>query len=157
MTADDGSPIKVAIYDQKNRIITNGPLSSVLVKIVALDGEFNKENKERWSENSFKTSIVHCRPGRQPLFANELYLRLENGVAHLCGAKFQDNSSFVPSKKFRLGVMAADDSISEKILEGVSESFAVKDGRGYLKFLSNSIYQQLINHISFSSSKHFLS
>jgi len=133
MTADDGSPIKVAIYDQKNRIITNGPLSSVLVKIVALDGEFNKENKEQWSENSFKTSIVHCRPGRQPLFANELYLRLENGVAHLCGAKFQDNSSFVPSKKFRLGVMAADDSISEKILEGVSESFAVKDGRGYPK------------------------
>ena len=87
MTADDGSPIKVAIYDQKNRIITNGPLSSVLVKIVALDGEFNKENKERWSENSFKTSIVHCRPGRQPLFANELYLRLENGVADLCGIK----------------------------------------------------------------------
>jgi hypothetical protein len=120
--------------------ITNGPLSSVLVKIVALDGEFNKENKEQWSENSFKTSIVHCRPGKQPLFANELYLRLENGVAHLCGAKFQDNSSFVPSKKFRLGVMAADDSISEKILEGISESFAVKDGRGYRKFLSNPIY-----------------
>ncbi|PAN06604.1 hypothetical protein PAHAL_1G275600 [Panicum hallii] len=147
MTADDGSPIKVAIYDHENRIITNGPLSSVLVKIVALDGEFNKENKEQWSENSFKTSIVHCRPGKQPLFANELYLRLENGVAHLCGAKFQDNSSFVPSKKFRLGVMAADDSISEKILEGISESFAVKDGRGYQKkkdlfpSLSDPIYK----------------
>ncbi|OEL29822.1 Calmodulin-binding protein 60 F [Dichanthelium oligosanthes] len=136
MKADDGSPIEVAIYDNENRIITNGPLSSIQVKIVVLDGEFNKENKEQWGENSFNTSIVRGRPGKQPLFANELYLRLENGVANLCGAKFQDNSSFVPSKKFRLGVMAADDNISEKILEGISESFAVKDGRGYRKFLS---------------------
>ncbi|KXG30476.1 calmodulin-binding protein 60 A [Sorghum bicolor] len=145
--ADDGSPIKVAIYDQENRVITNGPLSSIQVKIVVLDGEFNKENKEQWSENSFKTSIVHCRPGKQPLFANELYLRLQNGVAPLCGVKFQDNSSFVPSKKFRLGAMADDDNISEKILEGISESFAVKDGRGYQKkkdqfpSLSDPIYK----------------
>ncbi|CAD6250617.1 unnamed protein product [Miscanthus lutarioriparius] len=129
--ADDGTPIKVAIYDKENRVITNGPLSSIQVKIVVLDGEFNKENKEQWNENSFKTSIVHCRPGKQPLFANELYLRLENGVAPLCGVKFQDNSSFVPSKKFKLGAMADDDNISEKILEGISESFAVKDGHGY--------------------------
>ncbi|CAL5057583.1 unnamed protein product [Urochloa decumbens] len=147
MMADDGNPIKVAIYDNENRIIINGPLSSIQVKIVVLDGEFNKENKEQWSENSFKTSIIHCRPGKQPLFANGLYLKLENGVAHLCGAKFQDNSSFVPSKKFRLGVMAADDSISDKILEGISESFAVKDGRGYQKkkdlfpSLSDPIYK----------------
>lgn len=140
--ADDGSPIKVAIYDQENRVITNGPLSSIQVKIVVLDGEFNKENKEQWSENSFKTSIVHCRPGKQPLLA-DLYLKLENGVASLCGVKFQDNSSFVPSKKFRLGVMA-DDSISEKVLEGISESFAVKDGRGYRKFLYCSIYSYML-------------
>lgn len=131
MTADDGNPIKVAIYDHDNRIITNGPLSSMQVRIVVIDGEFNKENKVQWSRDSFLQNIVHGRPGKPPLFANELYLRLENGVANLYGAKFQDNSSFVPSKQFRLGVMAADDSISEKILEGISESFAVKDGRGF--------------------------
>lgn len=146
--ADDGSPIKVAIYDQENGVITNGPLSSIQVRIVVLDGEFNKENKEQWSENSFKTSIVHCRPGKQPLFANELYLRLENGVAPLCGVKFQDNSSFVPSKKFRLGAMADDDNISEKILEGISESFAVKDGRGYRKFFYCSIYSYMFPSMS---------
>ncbi|KAJ1279653.1 hypothetical protein BS78_04G170600 [Paspalum vaginatum] len=145
--SDDGSPVKVAIYDHENRVITNGPLSSIQVKFVVLDGEFNKENKEQWSENSFKTSIVHSRPGKQPLFANELYLRLEKGVAHLCGAKFQDNSSFIPCKKFKLGVMADDDTISEKVLEGVSESFAVKDGRGYQKkkdlfpFPSDPVYK----------------
>jgi hypothetical protein len=49
-------------------------------------------------------------------------------------AKFQDNSSFVPSKKFKLGVMAADERISERIQEGITESFAVKDVRGYCEF-----------------------
>jgi len=82
------------------------------------------------------------------LFANELYLRLENGVASLCGVKFQDNSSFVPSKKFKLGAMADDDNISEKILEGISESFAVKDGRGYRKFLYCSIYSYMLLFMS---------
>uniref|UniRef100_A0A0A8XQ86 Calmodulin-binding protein n=1 Tax=Arundo donax TaxID=35708 RepID=A0A0A8XQ86_ARUDO len=131
ITADDGNPIKVAIYDHDNQIISNGSLSSMQVQIVVLDGEFNKENKEQWSRDSFIKSIVYGRTGKLPLFANELYLRLENGVANLFDAKFQDNSSFVPSKKFRLGVTATDDSISKEVLEGISESFAVKDGRGF--------------------------
>lgn len=64
------------------------------------------------------------------MFPYELYIRLENGVANLYGVKFQDN---VPSKKFRLGVMAADDSISEKILEGIPEPFTIKAGRGFCR------------------------
>ena len=54
--ADDGNPITVAIYDHDNKIITDGPLSSLQVKIVVQDGEFNKENKEQWSRESFLTS-----------------------------------------------------------------------------------------------------
>ncbi|KAK3154416.1 hypothetical protein QOZ80_2BG0190250 [Eleusine coracana subsp. coracana] len=147
ITADDGNPIKVAIYDHDYRIITEGPLSSMQVKIVVLNGEFNNDNKEQWSGDSFRRNIIHARPGKPPLFSNEQYLRLKNGVASLYGAKFQDNSSFVPSKKFRMGVMPADDSISEKILEGISESFSVKDGRGFSKkkdphpSLGNPIYK----------------
>ncbi|EEE52532.1 hypothetical protein OsJ_34754 [Oryza sativa Japonica Group] len=101
ITADDGSPIKVAIYDHDNKIITNGPLSSMQVRIVVMNGEFNKDNKVQWNRDSFLQNIVYGRPGKLPLFANELYLRLENGVANLYGAKFQDNSSFLPSKQFR--------------------------------------------------------
>ncbi|KAL6634121.1 hypothetical protein ACP70R_026792 [Stipagrostis hirtigluma subsp. patula] len=147
ITTDDGNPIKIAIYDQDNRIITSGPLSSMQVKIVVVDGEFNKDNKKQWSGDSFLKNIVHGRTGKPPLFADELYLRLENGVGTFCGAKFQDNSSFVPGKKFKLGVMAADNSISEEILEGISEPFAVKDGRGFQKkkdpypSLSDPIYK----------------
>ncbi|XP_004952706.2 uncharacterized protein LOC101772058 isoform X2 [Setaria italica] len=129
ITADDGNPITVAIYDHDNKIIRNGPLSSLQVKIVVLDGEFNKENKEQWSRESFLNNIrVYGRTGKPPLLASELYVRLENGVANLCGIKFQDN---VPSRKFRLGVMEADDRISETILEGISEPFTIKSGRGF--------------------------
>ncbi|RLN08032.1 calmodulin-binding protein 60 F-like isoform X1 [Panicum miliaceum] len=127
--ADDGNPITVAVYGHGNKIITEGPLSSLQVKVVVLDGEFNKENKEQWSRESFLNSIVvYGRTRKPPLLARELYVRLENGVANLCGIKFQDN---VPGRTFRLGVMEADDSISEKILEGISEPFTIKSGRGF--------------------------
>ncbi|BAT15165.1 Os11g0665000 [Oryza sativa Japonica Group] len=156
ITADDGSPIKVAIYDHDNKIITNGPLSSMQVRIVVMNGEFNKDNKVQWNRDSFLQNIVYGRPGKLPLFANELYLRLENGVANLYGAKFQDNSSFLPSKQFRLGVMAADDSISEKILEGISESFAVKDGRGFYLPVSENHTEQIDIQLSKQHASRFL-
>lgn len=128
--ADDAQPLKVAIYDCDNRIITEGPLSSIKVKVVVLHGEFNTDHKEHWKREYFHEKMISSRPGKPQLLSEDLYPRLEGGVANIYGVKFQDNSSFVPSKRFRLGVMAADDSMSEKIQEGVSESFAVRDRRG---------------------------
>lgn len=130
ITADDGNPIKVAIYDRDNGIVTQGPLSCMQVKIVVLDGEFNNANKKR-NRDYFRRKIVSGRTGKPSLFSENIYLRLENGVADLHGVKFQDNSSWLPSKKFKLGVMVDDDSIPEDIQQGISDSFAVKDGRGY--------------------------
>ncbi|VAH13058.1 unnamed protein product [Triticum turgidum subsp. durum] len=128
--ADDDHPLKVAIYDCDNRIITEGPLSSIQVKVVVLHGEFNNDHKEHWKREYFHEKMISSRPGKPPLLSEDLYPRLEGGMANIYGVKFQDNSSFVPSKRFRLGVMAADDSMSEKIQEGISESFAVRDRRG---------------------------
>lgn len=158
--ADDGNPINVAIYDQDNKIITHGPLSLMQVKIVVLDGEFNNDHKEQWSEDYFRSKIVSGRPGKPPLFSNEIYLRLENGVADLYGVKFQDISRFLPSGKFKLGVMAADDNISEKIQEGISEPFAVKHGRGFVAnrdhppSLSDPVYK--LNKIAQNGRRHKL-
>ncbi|CAM0944977.1 unnamed protein product [Alopecurus aequalis] len=128
--ADDAHPLKVAIYDCDNRIIREGPLSSIQVKVVVLHGEFNNGHKEHWKREYFLEKMISSRPGKPPLLSEDLYPRLEGGMANIYGVKFQDNSSFVPSKRFRLGVMAADDSMSEKIQEGISESFAVRDRRG---------------------------
>uniref|UniRef100_A0ACD5YLW4 Uncharacterized protein n=2 Tax=Avena sativa TaxID=4498 RepID=A0ACD5YLW4_AVESA len=128
--ADNGHPLKVAIYDWDNRIITEGPLSSIKVKVVVLHGIFNNDHKEHWKREYFREKMISSRPGKPPLLSEDLYPRLEDGVANIYGVKFQDNSSFVPSKRFRLGVMAVDDSMSEKIQEGISQSFAVRDRRG---------------------------
>ncbi len=132
--ADDESPLQVAIYDHNNRIVTSEPFSSMRVQIVVINGDFDHDHRGQWTKKDFDTKIVHGRPQKGQLLSGELKFRLQNGVGYLSSAKFQDNSSFVPSKKFKLGVMAADERISERIQEGITESFAVKDVRGYSEF-----------------------
>ncbi|KAF2912007.1 hypothetical protein DAI22_11g223600 [Oryza sativa Japonica Group] len=130
--ADDENPLQVAIYDHNDKIVTMEPFSSMRVHIVAIDGDFDDDNKGQWTKEYFHSKIVPGRPHKGHLLSGKLYFRLQNGVGYLNSAKFQDNSSFVPSRKFKLGVMAADERISVRIQEGVTESFAVKDVRGYL-------------------------
>lgn len=132
--ADDENPLQVAIYDHNDKIVTMEPFSSMRVHIVAIDGDFDDDNKGQWTKEYFHSKIVPGRPHKGHLLSGKLYFRLQNGVGYLNSAKFQDNSSFVPSKKFKLGVMAADERISVRIQEGVTESFAVKDVRGYCEF-----------------------
>ncbi|WVZ49918.1 hypothetical protein U9M48_001233 [Paspalum notatum var. saurae] len=129
--ADDKTPLKVAIFNHKNEIITIEPFSSMRVHIVPIQGDFDNDQKGQWTEKHFCSKIVSGRPGKEHLLSGDLYIRLQNGVGHLNAAKFQDNSSFVASKRFKLGVMAADEKISQRIQEGISDSFAVKDARGY--------------------------
>jgi hypothetical protein len=133
--ADDKTPLKVAIYDHKNEIITSEPFSSMRVHIVPIEGDFDNDHKGQWSEEYFRSKIVSGRPGKEPLLFGDLYIRLQDGVGYLNTAKFQDNSSFVKSKRFKLGVMATDKSIAQKVQEGITESFAVKDIRAYCKLL----------------------
>nr|ABA95144.1 expressed protein [Oryza sativa Japonica Group] len=129
--ADDETPLKVAIYDHNNEIMTCEPFSSMRVHIVAIHGDFDDDHKGHWTEEHFRSKIVTGRPGKEHLLSGKLYFRLQGGVGYLNSAKFQDNSSFVPSKRLKLGVMAADERISQRIQEGITESFAVKDVRGY--------------------------
>lgn len=128
--ADDKAPLKVAIYNHNNKIITSEPFSSMRVHIVPIQGDFDDDHKGQWTEEYFRSKIVTGRRGKVPLLYGDLYIRLQNGVGYLNTAKFQDNSSFVASKKFKLGVMAVDERISQRIQEGITESFAVKDIRG---------------------------
>lgn len=130
--ADDGTPLKVAIYDCNNRIITYEPFSSMRVHIVAIHGDFDDDHKGQWTDDYFRSKIVLGRRGKEHLLSGKLYFRLQNGVGNLNGVKFQDiTSCFVPHKRFKLAVMAEDQRITERIQEGITESFAVKDVRGY--------------------------
>ncbi|CAL4923568.1 unnamed protein product [Urochloa decumbens] len=157
--ADDHNLLKVAIHDHNNEIIKCEPFSFMRVHIVAIHGDFDDDHEGQWTKEYFKSKIVNARPGKNLLSGN-LYIRLQDGVGYLNGAKFLDNSSFVPSKRFRLGVMVADERISERILEGITNSFAVKDIRGFsTKKSSNPSPQDAVyklNRIGMNGDRHKL-
>ncbi|PVH32459.1 hypothetical protein PAHAL_9G400800 [Panicum hallii] len=129
--ADDENLLQVALYDHNDQIITCETFSSMRVHIGAVHADFDEDHKGQWTEEDFHSKIVTGRPGKEHLLSGNLYFRLQDGEGYLSNVKFQDNSSFVPSKRFELGVMAADERISERIQEGITESFAVKAIRGF--------------------------
>jgi hypothetical protein len=101
----------------------------VKIKVVVLDGDFNKHNQECWTSDEFKKYIVLPQDNIGSVLTGVSELSLKNGEAFLRGVALNDNSKFVRCGKFRLGVMV-DDNLGERVLEGITEPFIVKDCRG---------------------------
>ncbi|XP_078168102.1 calmodulin-binding protein 60 A-like isoform X2 [Carex rostrata] len=131
-----GDPMKVAIYDMSTQSIISrdNSLSFAKVKIAVLDAELWK-NIVTWSTGEFNQSVLSERERKGPLLTGRsLIIQLENGVGTFQDIVFNDNSSWTKSG-FRLGVMVVNDREEgafngERVLEGVSEPFRVKDRRG---------------------------
>jgi hypothetical protein len=70
--ADDKDPLQAAVYDNKNKIITCEPFSSMRVHVVLftviflnlIHGDFDDDHKGRWTEEYFHSKIVTGRPGK---------------------------------------------------------------------------------------------
>lgn len=124
----DEEPLKISVVpnDQDG---TDAHILSAKIKVVVLDGDFNRHNQERWTQEEFSNSIVRPRDKVGAVLTGDLELSLTNGEAYLRGATFIDNSKFVRSGKFRLGVMVID-NLNERVQEGITEPFTVKDRRG---------------------------
>ncbi|XP_017699644.2 calmodulin-binding protein 60 D-like isoform X2 [Phoenix dactylifera] len=105
--AEDGMNLQIALMDSNLReVITSNPLSSVKVEIVVIDGDFVGDVHEYWTEKQFKDRAVPPR---------------------------DDNSSWTRSQKFRLGVrLSQSECFEDRVQEGISEPFRVKDCRGEL-------------------------
>ncbi|KAK4424572.1 Calmodulin-binding protein 60 C [Sesamum alatum] len=130
IVSEDRTPIKISLYDSSSQqIITSGPLSSVKVKIVVLDGDFGPDHEE-WTQKEFNRRIVKNREGKRPLVAGELIVPLQDGVGYIGEISFTDNSSWIRSGKFRLGAQVHASSDELRIREAISSSFKVKDHRG---------------------------
>ncbi|KAJ8623307.1 hypothetical protein MRB53_031836 [Persea americana] len=113
--------------------VTTGPLSSIKVEIVVLDGDFGKDENVSWTKEDFSANVVREREGRRPLLTGELVVALRNGVGTFGNVTFTDNSSWIRSRRFRLGVRVVESSATkERIREARSEPFVVKDHRGEL-------------------------
>ena len=145
MEGEQGAAIHVVLLDSATgNVVQTGPESSTKLNVVVLEGDFNEELNENWSADHFESHEVKAREGKRPLLTGELQVTLNEGVGTLGDLSFTDNSSWIRSRKFRLGLKVASGyCVGIRIREAKTESFAVKDHRGecmkstYLMFLHN--------------------
>ncbi|KAG0468668.1 hypothetical protein HPP92_017996 [Vanilla planifolia] len=133
---EQGAAIHVVLIDANNgHVVTSGPESSAKLDVLVLEGDFNNEEDEIWTEEEFQSHIVKEREGRRPLVTGDLQVTLKEGVGTLGEIMFTDNSSWIRSRKFRLGLRIASsysEGIQIRIREAKTEAFTVKDHRGEL-------------------------
>ena len=128
-------PVQIVIMDtESNKKIMSGPLSSAKIEILVLDGDFGGDDQVEWTEKEFSDSVVRERDGKRPLLTGELVITLNNGVGYLGDAAFTDNSSWIRSRKFRLGARLLQSKCTDvSVQEAITGPFFVKDHRGECK------------------------
>ncbi|GMI83872.1 hypothetical protein like AT2G24300 [Hibiscus trionum] len=131
---EQGAAIHVVLLDViSGTVVQTGPESSLKLNVVVLEGDFNEESDEDWTKEQFESYEVKEREGKRPLLNGELQVTLKEGVGTLGDLSFTDNSSWIRSRKFRLGLKIAPGYCEEiRVREAKTEAFAVKDHRGEL-------------------------
>ncbi|KAK8537039.1 hypothetical protein V6N12_043220 [Hibiscus sabdariffa] len=125
-------------------VLFPGPIK---VDIVVLDGDFPSVDGKIWSSEEFDRSIVRERTGRRPLLTGELAVTVRDGVGLIGDMEFTDNSSWIRSRKFRIGGKVAQGSSNGvRIREAMTEAFVVKDHRGERTALSAMSYRLSANY-----------
>ncbi|XP_059644221.1 protein SAR DEFICIENT 1 [Cornus florida] len=109
----------------------------IKVEIVVLDGDFpaGGDGDTSWSSEEFNKHVLRERMGKRPLLTGELHTTMRNNdrVAVIGDIEFTDNSSWIRSRKFRIGARVVQGcSRGVRIREAITESFVVKDHRGEL-------------------------
>lgn len=129
-----GAPIHVVLLDAATGVaVPSGPESAAKLSVVVLEGDFNDEADDDWTEEQFGSFEVREREGKRPLLTGDLQVTLKGGVGTLGEMAFTDNSSWIRSRKFRLGAKVADGFCEGiRIREAKTEAFTVKDHRGEL-------------------------
>ena len=129
---EQGAAIHVVLIDASTGVVvTSGPEASVKLDVVVLEGDFNNEDEEDWTQEEFESHVVKEREGKRPLLTGDLQVTLKEGVGTLGELTFTDNSSWIRSRKFRLGLKVASGFCEGiHIREAKTEAFTVKDHRG---------------------------
>eukprot|EP00249_Psilotum_nudum_P024341 c29161_g3_i1 orf=552-2612(-) len=131
---EQGSAIHVVLLDAiAGEVVTTGPEASAKLDVVVLEGDFGNDDDDDWTQEEFENYEVKEREGKRPLLSGELTVALKEGVGTLGEVTFTDNSSWIRSRKFRLGVKIASGFCEGvRIREAKTEAFNVKDHRGEL-------------------------
>lgn len=132
--SDGQYPLQLLLVDATGDCLVPTTLASpIKIEIVVLDGDF--PSGESWTHEEFDKNIVKERVGKRPLVTGELNITMRDGVASLGDLEFTDNSSWIRSRRFRLGAKAVhigNGQNSIRIMEAITDSFMVKDHRGEL-------------------------
>lgn len=131
---EQGAAIHVVLLDASTgHVVTSGPEAYAKLDIVVLEGDFNNEDDDGWTKEEFESHVVKEREGKRPLLTGDLQVSLKEGVGTLGELTFTDNSSWIRSRKFRLGLKIASGHCEGiRVREAKSEDFTVKDHRGEL-------------------------
>ncbi|XVE98741.1 hypothetical protein REPUB_Repub03eG0134000 [Reevesia pubescens] len=131
---EQGASIHVVVVDANTgHAVTTGPEAYVKLDVVVLEGDFNNEDDEDWTQEEFESHVVKEREGKRPLLTGDLQVTLKEGVGTLGDLTFTDNSSWIRSRKFRLGLKVASGFCEGiRVREAKTEAFTVKDHRGEL-------------------------
>ncbi|KAF8084665.1 hypothetical protein N665_0708s0022 [Sinapis alba] len=131
---EQGAAIHVVLIDANTRrAVLYGPEASAKLEVVVLEGDFTSEDDEHWTKKEFESYVVKERQGKRPLLTGDLFVSLKEGVGTLGELVFTDNSSWIRSGKFRLGLRVASGCCDGmRIREAKTEAFTVKDHRGEL-------------------------
>jgi hypothetical protein len=134
----DSSPLQIHLVDTRGDQMVSTYLPHPLkIEVVVLDGDFPSNDSSKWTSEEFDSNIVKERTGKRPLLAGDcLTVTLRDRYAPIGEIEFTDNSSWIRSRKFRLGARVAPGSYQGvKIREAITEAFVVKDHRGECKLL----------------------
>ncbi|EOA35149.1 hypothetical protein CARUB_v10020288mg [Capsella rubella] len=126
----DNNQLEIILVDgSNNQVNLDRPIK---LDIVPLHGDF--PSGEKWSSDEFESNIVKERDGKRPLLAGDVSLTVRNGVATIGEIVFTDNSSWIRSRKFRIGAKVAKGSSDQgvAICEAMTEAIVVRDHRGEL-------------------------
>lgn len=133
---EQGAAIHIVLLDMNTgSVVHTGPESAIKLNVVVLEGDFNEEAEDDWTPEHFENYELKEREGKRPLLTGDLQVTLKEGVGTLGDLTFTDNSSWIRSRKFRLGVKVAPGYCEGvRVREAKTDSFAVKDHRGECKF-----------------------
>ncbi|CAN4086679.1 unnamed protein product [Withania somnifera] len=137
VAAGDGQNLQILLVDTSGEGMVPTTLPyPIKVEIVVLDGDFPAgESETNWSHEEFDKNIVKERTGKRPLLTGERNFTMRDGVVSVGDIEFTDNSSWIRSRKFRIGakvVQIRNNQTTVRITEAITESFMVKDHRGEL-------------------------
>ncbi|KVH29552.1 Calmodulin binding protein-like protein [Cynara cardunculus var. scolymus] len=129
---EDGNPLEIYLVDINNNqesIIS----CAIKLQIVVVDGDFPSANSNIWTSDEFEKNIVKERRGKRPLLAGDVSVTMRDGVVTVGDIELTDNSSWIRSRKFRIGARVVQGETPGIVIrEAMTDAFVVKDHRGEL-------------------------